>query len=73
MKYYKICYPDEHNNPIEETLSEQDILDFYWEYWYEVMVRADKRDLISLDRCIEDFIAINWAEELDEKYIENYK
>lgn len=64
MKYYKICYPDEHGNHIEETLSEQDILDHYWEYYYEAMVRADKRDLISIDRCIGDFITVNWAEEV---------
>ncbi len=66
MKYYSICYPDEHNNHIEETLSEQDILDHYWEYWYEAMVRAGKRDLISLDRCIGDFVTVNWAWEVDD-------
>jgi len=32
MKHYKTIYPDEKNNPVEETWSEQDILDFYWDY-----------------------------------------
>lgn len=66
MKYYSICYPDEFGNHVEETLSEQDIIDFYWEYWYEAMVRAGKRDLVSIDRCVEDWIVVNWARQVDD-------
>lgn len=61
MKYYSIVYPDKQQNTVEEVLSEQDILDHYWEYWYEKMVLADKRHLISLQNCIDDWVVINWA------------
>lgn len=61
MKYYSTIHPDENGNVIEEIWSEQDILDHYWEYWYEKMVLAGKRDNISLENCIEDWIVVNWA------------
>lgn len=61
MKYYSIVYPDDNGNTVEEVLSEQDILDHYWDWWYEKMVLADKRDKISLENCIKDWIVVNWA------------
>ncbi len=64
MRFYKIVYPDAQGNPVEEELSEIDILDAYWDYWYEAMVRADKRHLVSIDRCIEDWVVVNWAWEV---------
>ncbi|MBG23699.1 MAG: hypothetical protein CMF22_10275 [Idiomarinaceae bacterium] len=65
MKYYKFIYPDEQGLLVEEVLSEQDILDFYWEYWYEKMVRKGLRDKISIHHCIDDFVVVNWAWEVD--------
>jgi len=64
MKHYKIIYPNEHGERIEETLSEQDILDYYWDYWYEQMVRVDKRHLISIKNCIDDWVIVHWAAEV---------
>lgn len=67
MKYYSTIDPDENGNVIEEVWSEQDILDHYWEHWCRNMVLVDKRDIISLENCIDDWIVVNWAEFVKEE------
>lgn len=55
-----------------ETLSDREILDYYWEYWSGYMRRAfyDKRliagasdglDLITPEFCIEDWVVAHRA------------
>ena len=66
MKYYTICYPD-HNSLGEdymhwETLSEEDILNHYWDHWCERMHEIDLSDLISKENCINDWCIVHWAE-----------
>jgi hypothetical protein len=45
-------------------ISEEQILEEYWDYWRERMERAGKEDLINPENCIEDFCIINWAFEV---------
>ena len=65
MKYYTAAWPDQNALGEEytkwETLSEQDILNEYWEYWSEKMRSVGKAELISEERCIEDWCIVNWA------------
>jgi hypothetical protein len=61
MRHWTIAYPDEHNNHIEETLSEDQIIAEYWEYWCGKMRQVGREHLISRERCIEDWCVIHWA------------
>jgi hypothetical protein len=70
MRYWTFSYPQWNSLGEKytkyETLSDAEILDFYWENWSSFMKRAfyDKRlmtgesdglDLITPERCIEDW------------------
>jgi len=47
-----------------ETLSEQEILDQYYDYWSSKMILPwfnDNED-ISKEKCIEDWCIVHWAE-----------
>ncbi len=43
------------------TLSEADVLEEYFNYWCMKMEAAGRSDMISDERCIEDYIVGNWA------------
>lgn len=66
MRYFEYVEPDDESAKSFSVvvLSEQDILDQYFEYWSTNMTRAGKTNLISFDRCIEDFCVIHWATEI---------
>ena len=76
MRYWTIRYPSRNALGEEytkfETLSERQVLDYYWEYWSGYMRRAfyDKRlitgasdglDLITPELCIEDWVVAHRA------------
>ena len=59
MKYFKYQDPTG-----EYTLSEQEILDIYWPFWYNKMVHkygTNDHPLITRDNCLEDWIVVHWA------------
>ena len=76
MRYWTINYPSKNTlgEPFTkwETLSDREILDYYWEHWSGQMRRAfyDKRLLtgesdglewITPEKCIEDWSITNRA------------
>lgn len=56
MKWYE--YVDQDG---VHRVSEEYILDFYYEYWADAMTRAGKEDLISKENCIKDFFVVHWV------------
>lgn len=67
MRYWTICYPDVTTTGGEythwETLSDQDILDQYWVYWYLRMVEKNQPiEKLTSEQCIQDWCTIHWAE-----------
>jgi hypothetical protein len=66
MKYYTISYPGELGQHIQETLSEFQILQTYFEYWCGKMIEVGRQDQIGILKCIEDWITIHFAVETDE-------
>ena len=66
MKYYTIVYPGEVGQLVKETFSEDQIIQSYYKYWYGKMVQANKHDMISRERCIDDWIVVHWALETDQ-------
>jgi hypothetical protein len=66
MRFWTVYYPAKHptldiNLDVAETLSEEQILDEYWEYWKGRMTEVNKTELISKERCIEDWCVTHWA------------
>lgn len=72
MRYWTICYPGETGETVYETLSDDDIIEQYFPYWWGRMI--DKFGLAecelkwSKQDCIDDWVVIHWATEstLDE-------
>jgi len=65
MRYYEILDPI---NPEEDDFrprvliqSEKTILDYYYLYWCDRMVKAGKEDQISEDNYLDDWVVVNWA------------
>ena len=46
-----------------ETISAQEILDIYWEFWYDGMVAkyGEGHYLITAQNCIDDWVIIHHA------------
>jgi hypothetical protein len=65
MKYYQF-HDTSDDSP--KTLSELEILDEYWDYWYGKM--CNKYGYQHVDEnyttkhCIEDWVTIHWAQEV---------
>lgn len=65
MKYYTWCYPDEKFGDVIVAMSEDDIIDEYWEYWSESMIELGRHQFVSVKNCIDDWVVAHWAEEVD--------
>ena len=61
MKYYTMSYPGEHGQHIQETFSEYQILQSYFDYWYAQMRKVGKLDEVNIKNCIEDWCVGHWA------------
>lgn len=67
MKYWTIVTPTNANDstPIYETLSEDEIIKQYWEYWSSRMINKYGEEEFkknwSIKECIEDWVTIHWA------------
>ena len=44
------------------TMSDQEILDYYWDYWSSKMLAEGPNDSCTFENCIDDFCIIHWAE-----------
>lgn len=60
--------PDGLNNPEIIVMSDQEIVDIYWEWWYDKMCQkyGQKRvdeNYCKLD-CIDDYVVVHWATEV---------
>lgn len=66
MKYYTIVFPGEYGQHVQETWSKEQILKFYWKHWNVKMFQSGNGDLVTEERCIEDWCITHWAEETDE-------
>lgn len=63
MRYFTYIEPSINDEPVEFLMSEQDIFDEYWPYWYSKMVHKYGKDhpLINFENCLEDWQDLNWA------------
>jgi len=49
----------------EHLCSEDEIIKIHFAYWSEKMKSVNKEHLINRKNCIDDFVIVNWAEEID--------
>lgn len=54
----------EGNEPVVITVSDKWIELMYYPAWKERMINVGRGHLISLEKCIEDFVTVNWAQKL---------
>lgn len=52
------------NNVI--TVTEDEIRRLYYPYWARQMWRVGKQDQISFEACLEDWLTVHWAWEIDD-------
>lgn len=65
MRYWTIAYPDIDGKDCTETLSDEEILKEYWDYWYGKMCAKFGKEHVDsnyskLD-CIDDWVIVHWA------------
>lgn len=68
MRYWEIAYPDEIGKLVIEVLSDDQIINEYWPFWYGKMINKFGKDHVDknyskLD-CIDDWTVVNWATEV---------
>lgn len=67
MKYYEIYYMDNKGSERTEVYSEDKIIEDYWKYWSSKMTSkyGDNNELLTRHNCIEDWVLVNWAIEVE--------
>ena len=67
MRYWTIAYPDENGNDVVETLSDDEIIKQYWDYWYGRMCNKFGKEHVDTNYCkqdcIDDWAIVHWAVE----------
>lgn len=66
MKYYTIAFSGEFGQHVQETWSEDQILQSYWTYWFTKMIENAAVGDLTRERCIDDWRVVHWAVETDE-------
>mgnify|MGYP003338171978 CR=1 FL=1 len=64
MKYYKICFPGEYEQHVEEIWSEEQIIKSYYPYWSGMMIQNVASPDLNPDTCISDWCVTHWAVEV---------
>jgi hypothetical protein len=63
MRHFTYIEPGPNDEALEKTLSESEIFDSYWPFWYSKMTNKFGNDhpLINWESCLEDWKTIHWA------------
>ena len=69
MKHWTIVFPGEFGQRVQETWSEDQIIQSYYTYWSTNMIQNGHFSDLSRERCIDDWIVVHWATKTD--YYEN--
>jgi len=69
MKRYTMVALDCEYKPVLITWTEEEIFDFYWDYWKEKMKKKEGTwndcclsELVQM--CIDDWVTVHWAWEV---------
>lgn len=65
MKYYLIVEPtDDYMTPVYTILSEQEIIEQYFESWALRMYAKGLHSRVNRSNCIAEWVMVHWAREL---------
>lgn len=67
MKCYRYVEPGFNNEPVYISVTEDSIIETFWDFWCQKMREVGKQDQIARENCIQDFVTIHWAWEIEEK------
>jgi len=69
MRYWTYVEPtsETDSTPIYHTVSDDEIIEQYWEWWYEKMCRKYGKEhvdanYVKLD-CVDNWVTTHWAQE----------
>jgi hypothetical protein len=67
MRYWTFLTQGEFGQHVQETFSEDQIIESYYQYWANKCINAlvDPAK-INRQNCIDDWCVVNWAEETNE-------
>jgi hypothetical protein len=66
VTYWSYCEPSEDGRTdVLTTLTEKQILDYYFPYWCTQMVKAGRGDFVNEHDCILDWAVVHWAVKTD--------
>jgi hypothetical protein len=70
MKYWSIAYPGGNGEDVVETLSEDEIIEYYYPHWEKKMIEKYGQEEFdktwSKKECLEDWVITHWAWEATE-------
>jgi len=70
LRYFTYNEQSADEEPILVTKSEKEILDEYWDWWYDKMCEKFGKEHVdanySSKDCIDDWIVVNWAWEVED-------
>lgn len=70
MKYYSFNEFDGEKGWVS-TLSEKEVIDSYYDYWYNAMCKKYGKEVVDRDYCkqdcIDDWAIVHWAWESNER------
>lgn len=69
MRYWTYCEPKDPENgdwsSLYITLSDKEVLEAYWDYWYERMCEKFGKEHVDMnyspEDCILDWVTVHWA------------
>ena len=63
MKIYQYYEPREEGFDVLEEKTEDEILEDYWSWWSEKMIKkfGHGHELITRENCIQDWVTVYWA------------
>jgi hypothetical protein len=70
MRYWTYAEPtsETDSTPVYHTMSDDDILDSYWGWWYSKMCEKFGKEVVDRDYtkqdCIDDWVVVHWAWEV---------
>ena len=64
MRHFRWNEPGEKGETLVIDATDDEILEHYFPYWCDQMRQVGKGDKINTEACLEDFVAVHWAWEV---------
>lgn len=65
MRHFRWVEPGDDGEPVVRDITDAGILAEYYPYWCNQLRAIGREHLISPEACVEDFVVVHWAEELE--------